>query len=353
MKAGIVGGGIMGRLLAFLLVNNDWEVTVFDKNDINNCSMAAAGLLTPTAELENSTQLIYHLGVEASKSHWPDIIQHLQDDIYFQNRGSLMFAHSRDKSELSRLLTIISSKVSTNGIYHKLSHSQIKDLEPDIYKFEEGYFFPNEGQIDNQTLLVSLKKYLMNKNIRWLDSFVSAVEPHKIYLSNAMFEFDVVFDCRGLGGKSYFADLRGIRGELIWLHNPDIHLKHPIRILHPRYKLYISPRPDHVYIIGASEIESEDSSSISVKTMLELLSAVYSLHPSFSEARVLKTITQCRPTLTNHLPKIKYTSGLLTVNGLYRHGFLIAPSLAEDIMRYLKQGTVAIHFPEIWEKLNK
>ena len=95
--------------------------------------------------------------------------------------------------------------------------------------------------------------------------------------------------------KSHFFknELRGIRGELMWLHHPKIHIQHPVRLLHPRYKIYLSPRPDHIYIIGASEIESEDTSPISVKTMLELLSATYYIHPSFTEARLIKTMTNC------------------------------------------------------------
>lgn len=48
MRAGIVGAGIMGRLLAFALHNAGWQVSLFDRSNENmNCSTSAAGLLTP------------------------------------------------------------------------------------------------------------------------------------------------------------------------------------------------------------------------------------------------------------------------------------------------------------------
>ena len=441
MKAGIVGAGIMGRLLAFSLNNAGWQVTLFDKDDergSESCSMAAAGLLTPITELDKSDPVIYALGKEALKTHWPKIINKLSDFVYFQRQGSLLLAHSRDNAELSRFIKIIASKYSplqsneqnmgatmpfcpphpnplsqkrtggegklslqnlesttlslqqnlesstlslqqnlesstlsfqqklesstlsfqqklesspTHAIFQELTQTEITLLEPEITKFNTGYYFSDEGQIDNQALLSALYSHLIKKNIRWQEkTFVQEIKKNKIYLNNSIEEFDMVFDCRGLGAKSQFNDLRGIRGELIWLHAPQVNIQRPIRFLHPRYSIYVVPRPQHIYILGASEIESEDNSNVSVQSTLELLSAAYYLHPGFAEARIIKMLSQCRPTLADHLPKIKFTEGMIAINGLYRHGFLIAPTLVEEILRYLTQGNSSIQYPQLWEK---
>ena len=143
---------------------------------------------------------------------------------------------------------------------------------------------------------------LCGKKIIWLKQLNQIVYLHVII----QYLFDMVLDCRGLGAKSAFQDLRSVRGELIWLHAPDVNMTRPIRFLHPRYNLYIAPRPKHIYLIGASEIESDDMSHITVRTTLELLTAAYSVHPGFAEAQIIKTVTQCRPTLSHHLPKIKF-----------------------------------------------
>ena len=278
------------------------------------------------------------------------ILNILKTPIYFQNKGSLLLFHPRDKGELTRFLKVISPKIEEQGI-QSLSQAEIKHYEPAIEHFHEGYYLANEGQIDSQSLLLALKAHLLHQGLKWHKTTVQSVKPHIVISTNKTFTFDLVFDCRGLRSPLFANDLRGIRGELLWLHHPNITIHHPIRLLHPRYKIYLSPRPDHLFIVGASEIEAEDMSPISVKTILELLSAIYYIHASFTEARLVKTLTHCRPTLKNHLPKIKWTKGLLAINGLYRHGFLIAPAIAFDVIRYITQGFSSIHFPTIWEEL--
>ncbi len=144
--------------------------------------------------------------------------------------------------------------------------------------------------------------------------------------------FDYVFDCRGLGNPN----TRGVRGELICCHAPEVNIQRPIRLMHPRYKIYIVPRTNQHYVIGASEIESNDMSPISVRSCLELLSAAYSLHSGFAEARIVKMLTNCRPAYADNLPKIECVDGVISINGLYRHGYLLAPALVEQAMRYIQ-----------------
>jgi len=353
MKAGVVGAGIMGRLVAFSLINAGWEVILFDREDHHsetNCSAAAAGLLAPVAELDKSDPIIYELGEDAF-CYWQNIMDKLADVIYFRRLGSLIVSHPRDQSELGRFIHMIASKIKHKKNYQAVTEEKIKQLEPELSKFSTGYFFPSEGQLDNQSLLKALWIYLHEKKVTWcMNSFIQELKPGQINVNGEIKKFDMVFDCRGLGAKSVFKTLRGIRGELIWLHAPDVNIERPVRLLHPRYSLYVVPRPHHTYILGASEIESEDTSSISVRTTMELLSAAYYLHAGFVEARVIKTVVNHRPTLSDHLPKMKYTNGLIAVNGLYRHGYLIAPTLMDEVERYLKNGIASVRYPQLWEK---
>ena len=117
-----------------------------------------------------------------------------------------------------------------------------------------------------------------------------------------------------------------------------MNLSRPVRLLHPRYPLYIAPKPDGVYVIGATQIESEDLSPASVRSALELLSALYSVHPAFGEARILEMSSQCRPALPDNRPEIRWDGGrLIQINGLYRHGYLIAPALLEAALSLIGQ----------------
>lgn len=350
MKAGIAGAGIIGQLMAFCLINAGWNVTLFDRRNHFNCSMAAAGLLTPIAELNKHELLIYQLGLEALNTHWPAILTSLQSPIYFSKKGSLILSHPHDRMDAIAFIDTIAMKLDHHDFYQSLNHDELIALEPDAAKFNHSYYIADEGQIDNQAVMHTLRDYLIHHNMSYLTNEVTCIKPHEITTSQKKYLFDWVLDCRGLGAKKIDSRLRGVRGEIIWLDAPDITITRPIRFLHPRYSLYIVPRPNHTYIIGASDIESDDHSPISVRTTLELLTAAYSINADFGEARIIKTVTHCRPTLPHHLPEIKTIDGFISINGLYRHGFLISPTLATEVMRFLNNQKIS--YPTLWETLS-
>jgi glycine oxidase len=86
-------------------------------------------------------------------------------------------------------------------------------------------------------------------------------------------------------------------------------------------------------------------SPVSVRSALELLSAAFAVHPGFGEARILELNSHCRPTLPDHRPAIVWDGArTLRVNGLYRHGFMIAPEVADAACRLadaLASGDIA------------
>lgn len=353
MKIAVVGAGIMGRTLGFALVNAGHNVSIFDKDDAmsaSNCSMTAAGMLAPIAELITSGLMIYQMGMEALQTHWPQLLASLDETIYFRKMGSVVVAHPKDTAELTHFINMLDSKRVQTSHYQLLDQNTLIKLEPALDKFSHAYYLQNEGQLDSQAVMQALYKALQQANVTWLvNTEVMAIHANKVVTKNGENEFDIVFDCRGLGAQTTFADLQAVRGELIWLHAPDVNLQRPIRLMHPRYNLYVVPRPEHTFIIGASEIYAEDYSEISVRSSLELLTAAYYLHPAFAEARIIKTVTHCRPALADHMPKIKCQGDNMAINGLYRHGYLIAPVLVAEIMRYLQHGVSSLQYSSLWE----
>jgi glycine oxidase len=134
---------------------------------------------------------------------------------------------------------------------------------------------------------------------------------------------------------------------MLLLRLPELSLRRPVRMLHPRLPVYIVPRGDGVYMVGASMIESDEATRISARSMLELLSAAYALHPAFGEAEILEIGTGVRPAFADNLPRIRRVAEVLYVNGLYRHGFLLAPALARRAAQMLLDGR---HFPEVTDE---
>ena len=129
---------------------------------------------------------------------------------------------------------------------------------------------------------------------------------------------DCVADCVGMGARD--PDLRGVRGEMLILHAPDLHLSRPVRMLHPRIPVYIVPRADNLFMVGATMIESADDGPVSVRSTMELLNAAYSLHPAFGEAKIVEMGAGVRPAYIDNLPRVTVKGRKVSINGLYRHG---------------------------------
>jgi glycine oxidase len=153
-------------------------------------------------------------------------------------------------------------------------------------------------------------------------------------------ENEYVIDCRGLAARDALPELRGVRGERLVVHAPEITLARPVRLLHPRHPLYVVPWGDHRYMLGATVIESDDTRPITVRSALELLGMAYALHPAFGEAEILSAGAGVRPAFADNVPHIVVEGRTLHVNGMFRHGFLLAPILARLVADHLAGGAM-------------
>ncbi len=332
ISIGIVGAGIIGRLLALKACARGWRVTLFERgaeDGATACSSVSPAMLAPYCELDVAEKTVSDLGA-LSLRLWPEILCEFDLPVYFQQAGSLVVAPPQNSDELEHFARTVKSRASED-VFQNIKSDELKVFEPDLdSRFQSGLFFPSEGQIDSRGALAAL---LMAARERGADcrfgQEVRAIRPNEIDCGNATSKFDMVFDCRGYGAAKDIKNLRAVRGEIIRLHAPDVHLNRPVRLLHPRWPLYVVPRPDNHYIIGATTIESEDASPIALRSMLEMLSAAFTISAGFSEARILETLTGLRPAFPDNEPRIMHQPGLIRVNGVYRHGFLLAPVLTD------------------------
>ncbi len=358
MNIAIVGAGLVGRVLALnILKRSNHNITIFEKDTkegINAAGFTAAGMLAPFAELETAESVIFDYG-KRSMELWSNLLKDAGVYDGIQLEGTIITAHPQDMGELDHFISSLQRKVEEAKDIKSLNSSEISELEPELGHHSRAFFLKDEGQVDAQRFMAfSTNHFDMCEEISWRErTKVDKIENGKVFYNNQEESFDWVFDARGLGAKEHFNDLRGVRGEVFWLESKDINIKRPTRMLHPRYKIYIVPRENGCegmdldycndckisqtpnskrYIIGATEIESEDLSPVSVRSTMELLSAVFSIHPNFGEARVVNTETNCRPAFKNNLPKIENSDKLTRINGLYRHGYLLAPAIVEKAL---------------------
>ncbi|HEX7791519.1 MAG TPA: FAD-dependent oxidoreductase [Afipia sp.] len=326
----IIGAGIAGTWQALLFARAGYDVTLHERGDAamtQATSHWAGGMLAPWCEREGSEPVITRLGIR-SLDLWRDQLPETPFN------GSLVVAHPRDRADFERF-----AKLTTD--YDRLDASGISALEPSLDgRFREALFFAGEGHVEPRAVLPKLHEKLTAAGATI--KFESSREPGEISKG-------IVIDCRGLGAREHGTrkpdaidrqqDLRGVKGEMIIIETPDVHLSRPVRFIHPRWALYVIPRDRNRFMLGATSIESEDT-GVSVRSALELLSAAYAVHPAFGEARIIEFGAGLRPAFPDNLPRIAIDKTRISVNGLYRHGFLLAPALAELTLAYVERGTI-------------
>jgi len=323
----VIGAGIAGLTCALELAERGASVELLERAprlDAAGCSWFAGGMLAPWCECENSGPLIAALGTESLawwRTQFPGTIVN----------GTLVVAHARDTGELVQF-----GRRTTH--FESVSGETIAALEPELAgRFAQGLYFREEGHLDPRAALAAVAGRLAERGVHVRFGTEVTVRPAA----------RAVLDCTGLAARVRLADLRGVKGEMLLLRLTELTLDRPVRVLHPRHPLYVVPRGEGLFMVGATMIESDEGTRISARSMLELLSAAYALHPAFGEAQILEIGTGVRAAFPDNLPRLRQVGGVLHVNGLYRHGFLLAPALARRAADVLLEGR---HYPEVMDE---
>lgn len=340
----VLGAGLMGRLLAWQLAVRGYRVTLHEAREADaqgSPARVAAAMLAPLAESAITEPGVVEMGRHAL-GRWPELLVQLSQPVFFQQNGTLIVWHRQDAAEAQRfagLLHRTERQMPDLPAMQPLDAAGLARIEPALApRFAQGLYLPGEGQLDNRQLLAALLHELQARGValHW-----NSPRTPEDFRPGDNDQPDWVFDCRGLGAAAHWnrdgsVGLRGVRGEVARIHAPDVTLQRPTRLIHPRYPIYIAPKEDHLFVIGATEIESNDLSPPSVRSTLELLSAAYAVHPGFAEGRILEIASQCRPTLPDNLPALRWLGPrTLLINGLYRHGFMISPALLDAVFEQL------------------
>lgn len=325
IRARVIGAGVAGLCAAWTLARRGVEVELVEAAAAvgAGCSRYAGGMIAPWCELENAEPLVASLGAEAL-DFWS------RELAVATIAGSLVVAPARETAELTDF-----ARRTRN--FSRLDADGLAALEPDLAgRFPRALYFPEEAHLDPRLALSALDARLAGlPNVaRRFGVDADALPPAP----------DWTIDCRGFSARGALPGLRGVKGEMLLLRSDDIRLSRPVRLLHPRRPAYVVPRGDGLFMIGATMIENEERARVTARSIVELVNSAFALHPAFGEAEIVETGSDVRPAFIDNLPRLTLRGRTLFINGLYRHGFLLAPALAARAARIVCDG---VDFPEL------
>lgn len=312
----IIGAGVAGLWAARACLQRGLRPRLIDRAGApgaHGCSWWAGGMLAPECEGALAEAPVVAHGRRAA-ALWSQVTN-------VAARGTLVLAPERDRAELDRFAARTTGHAPCDG-------DGLAALEPDLGgRHRRGLFFASEAHLDPRQALADLVAALAAQGV--------TVE------TGALAAEDVqgpVIDCRGLAARDAIEGLRGVRGEMLVLRSDEIGLSRPVCLLHPRHPLYVVPRAGGLFMLGATQIETAAPSGVTARSALELLSAAYALDPRFAEAEIIEMGADLRPAFADNVPRILPRGQVLYLNGLFRHGFLMAPALAEQAANFLSTG---------------
>ncbi len=317
LRINVLGAGITGLWQAFELAYRGHAVHLVEQTVTpftNTASRLAGAMLAPYCERESTEAIVQEFGLRGLdiwKRTCPAVV----------SNGTLVLAQPRERGELQRFA------MRTEG-HRRVDAAQLAELEPDLGgRFTDGLLYSCEAHVEPGHAMAFLLE-----RIRRLGAAVSFGR------TTTGAESDFTIDCRGLAARKNLDRLRGVRGERVVVQTREIDLHRTVRLLHPRFPLYGVPWSAGMYVLGATVIETEDVGPVTLRSALDLLGAAYALHPAFGEARIVELEAGVRPAFPDNVPRIEVRDRRIFVNGLYRHGFLLAPVLAEMVADYLERG---------------
>lgn len=317
----VAGAGVFGLWQALMLARAGLQVRLIERSAVpfaDAASRWAGAMISPDCEAEAAPPLVRALGHEGLalwRAHYPGLVC----------EGSLVVTGARDRGELVRFARLTYGSELIDG-------AALAVLEPALDgRFASALYFAAEAHMETPRALAFLFEAVKAAGVD--------VRLGEVWLPGDT-KAGLVIDCRGLAARNELPALRGVRGERLLLRSPDIRLRRPVRLLHPRASFYIVPWSDGFHMVGATVIESEDTAAMTLRSALELMGLAYALHPAFGEAEIVELGAGVRPAFADNVPRIFVQGRTIHVNGAHRHGFMLAPVLAAAVRDYIAGGVV-------------
>ena len=268
-----------------------------------------------------------------SLSLWPRWLAELPVPVFYRDDGTLLLWHREDAGEAVRVRKDCSPRAhaqASSGCVEQLGNSvnwnrhSEQDFPQALYIFRA----KRRSTIGNSLKAVALALEEAGVECHW-ETFVS----DGTHSPTA----GIVVDCRGMGAKRDWSQLRGVRGEIVRLKRPRSNCitccGFCTRVT--PYTSFLVRREDWLSGPPASRV------TIALRFQSVELWSYSRLHIRYSRPwpkRAFSNSTRrcdppCPTTCLRFSSIVRGRS--CYINGLYRHGFLLTPTIVEEVLALL------------------
>lgn len=303
MRIKVLGAGIIGLSVADELCRRGHQVTVVDPAPGSGASHAAAGMLSPSAELWHGEEELLRLGRE-SLALWREYAARL--GVPLRTEGTLLVGvDAGDRQQVARQVALLEKHGAA------------------VEHHECGAFLPDEASVDPRAVVAALLARVP----------VVATDPGG--------PVDVTVLATGSTLPAPYSSLVwGVRGEILRLRSDDPPAT-TVRGWARGEPVYLVPRDSGEVVVGATTEEHDAPPVVTAGGVLRLLTAARELWPALDRAELVDATARDRPGTADNLPLVgPARDDVVLAAGHYRHGVLLAPLTARLVADHLETGAV-------------
>jgi glycine oxidase len=344
----IIGDGIIGRTIAWQAHRRGHHVELLSRQRAGVSTLAAAGMLTPAAEVETAERCLIEFANQSCQ-RYPDFIAQLQEDsgvtCDYSTAGTMMLALHRD--HINDLRHIARAQRRFGMEVRELGSAEVLQAEPNLHPGVVGALYASHDHHVNpcrvhHALGQAMQRFAIpTHHVESITPLEPGTELRSIAFNDGSGERSIDVDYIIAAAGAWTNDVlpealqlpsRPVKGQFIRLKGAPL-LRRVVRTP----DVYLAPRQGGELYVGATSEDQGFDTSLTAGAAMDLLYHTWRALPGSYELELLEQGVGFRPSLRDNLPAIGETAhrGLFVATGHYRHGVMLAPATAEMILNQL------------------
>jgi len=350
----IIGAGAMGLSIGWQLARRGRETVIYERGEAGRgTTWLSAGMLAPDTELGFEEVEFYGLTRESAR-RWPDFAAELESasgiDVDLRTDGTLIVADDRVAAEALRRRYEFMRETGLEVRW--LTGAEALELEPFVApRLAAAVHSPQDYQVDNRLLVEALKAaFLAAGGVLHEHSPVRTVKPDEIAPSIVLEDGERVAGSaiiiaagvwsRDVEGMVDRPPVRPVKGQMV-----ELHMEAPFGLVHVVRgpQAYVVPKSSGRLLVGATSEEMGFDVRVTAGGLYRLLEGGWEIVPGIYDLPVRDMWAGLRPASRDHLPILGPSSapGIVMATGLFRHGILLTPIVAEEMARSVAEGAIS------------